>query len=114
MFQLLPQHREFYKSYLFCVADCAISSSIFLTFTIWTRINFKILNATEWPLETVSSSSDEENIEIKVQESFPKYLSCSAAVTLEEMCLRTKLSEDPNMHKGENNKKRQCQQQRNC
>lgn len=71
---------------------------------IWTRINFKILNATKQPLETVSSSSYEENIAIKLQESFPKYLSCSAVVTLEEMCLRTKLSEDP-MHKGENNKK---------
>lgn len=71
---------------------------------IWTRINFKILNATKQPLETVSSSSYEESIAIKLEESFPKYLSCSAVVTLEEMRLRAKLSEDP-MHKGENNKK---------
>lgn len=103
-FQPLPQHRDFSKSYLFCLADCAISFSIILMFMIWTRINFKILNATKQPLETVSSSSYEENIAIKLQESFPKYLSCSAVVTLEEMCLRTKLSEDP-MHKGENKKK---------
>lgn len=69
-------------------------------FIIWTRINFKILNATKQPLETVSSSSDEDNIAIKQQESFPEYLSCSAVVTLEETCLRTKLPEDPSTHKG--------------
>lgn len=69
-------------------------------FIIWTRINFEILNAAKQPLETVSSSSAEENSAVKLQESFPKYLSCSAVVTLEETCLRTELAEDPSAYKG--------------
>jgi len=60
----------------------------------------------EQPLETPSSSSNEENTAIKLQESFPKYVSGSAVVILEEMYLRTKLLEDPSMHKGGKQRKK--------
>lgn len=58
----------------------------------FSRIYFTVSNAAKQLLEAVSPSSGEQHIEIKVQETFAKCLSCSAVVALEKICLRTKLS----------------------